>query len=205
MRPILKISNLTQLQDARSSAAVGFDIISFSLERGSNRKLSASMIWNMVNWLSGPEIALELNEASIPELDQVAEQMDYQVLTFPAAGFGLSLLGDRTAKKIILRTDAPAPDAEIEAALEALTGAGIQGIVEVSLENPQDAANWTPLADQVLLHFPALGHLSLFVDNSDWAPLGFAIGQEAEEEPGTLDYEAIDDFIDAFEERFPRD
>ena len=71
MHPILKINQLTNLQDARSSAAVGFDLISFSLERGNPKKLSAAMVWNIVNWLSGPEIVLDLNVASLEELPEV--------------------------------------------------------------------------------------------------------------------------------------
>ena len=83
MRPILKISKLANLQDARSSAAVGFHQISFDLQRGSMSKLSASMVWNMVQWLSGPEVVLEMDVASLPELEDIKGQFEYQSVSIP--------------------------------------------------------------------------------------------------------------------------
>ena len=71
MKPQLKIGPLTQLQDARSSAAVGFDWLSFSLERGNPKKLSPSLIWNIIQWVSGPEIMIELDAASYMEWEEV--------------------------------------------------------------------------------------------------------------------------------------
>lgn len=198
MRPVLKVSNLISLQDARSSAAVGFDLISFSLERGSTKKLSASLIWNMVQWLSGPEIVLELNLISLEELEEVRKLFEWTYITLPWEEYDERMLADHP--RLILRADQFVAPAAIEKVVQAAKDAGAELKVEVSLPDAAQAEAYRAIADEVFLHFESLDELLHFVNAAPFAPYGLSLRDEAEEEPGFLHYEKIDELIEALDE-----
>jgi hypothetical protein len=200
MRPKLKISNLISLQDARSSAAVGFDMISFNLERGNSRKLSASMIWNMVNWLSGPEIVLEMNAASLEELEEVKKLFPWAYITLPAGDW--NELVWQYSDKVMLRADEFVSPQAIQRWVDAAADEGKELKVILSLPDLSATRNYEAVKSHVLLHFPSLALLETFIKEGSFVPFGFSLDQEAEEEAGVLDYERIDDLMEVFQERF---
>lgn len=195
MRPKLSIGPLTSLQDARSSAAVGFDYILFSLARGSSRKLPANMIWSLMEWLSGPEILLELNAASAAELTAASDTAEFAGLVMPAPDY---LQAEwPTEQPIWLQMPANSPASAVATALEQ---AGPASKVILAAQGP--LAGYQPLAEQLFLHFPTLDEAEDFVKASDWMPYGLHLGPEAEEEPGVLHYERIDEFLEVLAARF---
>jgi hypothetical protein len=203
MRPRLKISNLISLQDARSSAAVGFDLISFNLARGDDRKLSAAMIWNLVQWLSGPAIVLEMNVASLPELDEISQSFQPAYITLPLAEWGQFSLG--AWPPIILKTTDQADPAHLTAIMAEAEAAGQPLYLEVSLTEGTPVARFAEVLGRSLLHFPSLALAQAYLQSESPLAWGLSLDREAEEEPGVLDYEAIDGFIEVIEARFEED
>ena len=200
MHPKLKINNLTNLQDARSSAAVGFDQISFSLERGSMKKLSASLIWNMVNWLSGPEIILEMNVASLDELTQVENMFKYKAITIPADEWNELIF--EQVDSVILKTDASTESQEIEEMIADLEEEKEMKF-EIEVNSLEEAGKFSAVSQHIYLHFVDIATLEAFINSNAYTPFGYALGEEAEEEPGVLHYERIDEFLEIFHDRFP--
>jgi len=188
------------LQDARSSAAVGFDLVSFSLERGHHQKLPAKLIWNMVNWLSGPETVLELDLNSLPELEEEGDSFDYQWVGFPAADWNSRLLAEFPA--VILRADASLSPAQLQTWIHEAEAAGKQLLCQLSVPNAAAVEGFGALLPYLLFHFPDLDQLQGFAATAPEAPRGFVMETEAEEEPGLLDYQRIDEFMEVFEARF---
>ncbi|MEO1448881.1 MAG: hypothetical protein AAFV07_05095 [Bacteroidota bacterium] len=190
MRPLLHIGPLTSLQDARSSAAVGFDVISFSLERGSPRKLSGSLIWNMINWLSGPEIFLEWNAPSLPEVQGLADTVVYQGLIAPWADVGeLASASDKPQWwRIPASGISEAPD---------------NVLLYVEVNSAAEALALEPHFARLILHFPDLEASFDFLNQTTSWPYALSLGPEAEEEMGVLDYERIDEWLEKFQEHFP--
>ncbi|MEM7367008.1 MAG: hypothetical protein AAF587_00335 [Bacteroidota bacterium] len=201
MRPKLKVSRLTNLQDARSSAAVGFDMISFSLERGSSKKLPSSSIWSIVNWLSGPDILIELNVASLDELQDVQKTMELTWVSLPVADWDLGLR-TQLPSQLILRADQSSSADTLLTHIQEAHALGIQVLIELDLSSPTQVEAYTSLLPHTFLHFPALDMTQTFAATSPLIPYGFSLGEEAEEEPNQLDYERIDDFMEVFEARF---
>ena len=201
MKPLLTIGPLTHLQDARSSAAVGFDIISFSLERGSVKKLPASSIWSIVNWLSGPEILIQLNLDSLEELAQVQQTFPVGMVSLPAADWDIRLASE-LPPKVILKADASHSIGLLTQWLEEADDANLELFIELHLEREGEADLYSSILSKSLLHFPDLDMTQSFAASSAMQPYGFAIGEEAEEEPNQLDYERIDDFLEIFEARY---
>lgn len=206
MRPILAIGPLTNLQDARSSAAVGFDMISFSLERGSLRMLGSNLIWNIASWLSGPSIVLELNRHSLDELKDMGESVAIGALSFPISDWrewiqeGQNPGDILPVSSISLRISENLDDDEIH---NIRLQAEKQGIKLSFVVNVKD--NLPLLAkhkEYTFLHFQNLEQATEFVKHSEWQPAGISLGEEAEEEFGILDYEAIDNWLEVVNERF---
>ncbi|GAB4421149.1 MAG: hypothetical protein OHK0039_35620 [Bacteroidia bacterium] len=194
MRPQLMISRLTSLQDARSSAAVGFDLVGFSLTRGDHRKLSVSMAWNIVQWLTGPRIVLEIDSPSLPELEAALAQFPVHHASLPLADAGLTLPAGLGAP--ILRGDAQAGVDAWAAALADGEPLGELWLPDVPAVQPFGA-----LLPRLLLHFARLEDAVDFLRTAEQLPYGFAFGTEAEEEPGVLDYARIDSFLELFFDR----
>lgn len=193
----MKIGPLTNLQDARSSAAVGFDVVTFSLERGSNQKLSGSMIWSIIQWLSGPAIALEINRFSLEELKEIEGVFDYDYLSIPLEEWGEDLL--QFPGKLILRADATAnPDG-----MASIIAAAPEGkvFVELSMEKEEVLQGFEAILPLCFLHQKSGGtHPPQLPGN--FFVYGLSMKNEMEEEPGVLDYEGIDTWLEAFQEIF---
>ncbi len=206
MRPILVIGPLTNLQDARSSAAVGFDVISFSLERGSLRMLGSNLIWNIASWLSGPAIDLQLNRHSLDELTDMGESVSIGALSFPESDWqewmqeGVQLKEILPVSNIRLRMNEALDDNKIDTIRSQADEQGVN--LSFVVTPTHDLSVFEKHKAYIFLHFPTLEAATDFVTTSDWLPMGISLGEEAEEEFGVLDYEAIDNWLEVVNERF---
>ncbi|MEL6251771.1 MAG: hypothetical protein AAFR87_07165 [Bacteroidota bacterium] len=201
MRPKLKIGPLTQLQDARSSAAVGFDILSFSLERGSMKKMSPAMIWNMVNWIQGPEILLELNAVSLEELEEMNKSFQANYVQLPLSEWDAAFLS-QLASGIYLKAGKGSNLEEIKKCLSAIEKAGNEAYVEISLDEISEVGEYQAILEKSYLHFRNSDTLFEYLKQEGPNPLGFALGEEFREDAEYLDYEKIDELIELMEELF---
>lgn len=201
MRPVTKIGPLTQLQDARSCAAVGFDLISFSLARGEDRKLPVSMVWSIVNWLSGPGIVLEINRESFEELEEAAKAFSWRYVSLPASDWSPDLAERFPA--LLLRAGEASP-AWVAAQVGAAQAQGCELKVEVQLADAGPLGAYAEVWDHLLLHLPSLEAGEGLLRQGGPLPWGLSLGPEAEEYPGQLDYERIDRWVEALDARSPR-
>lgn len=200
VRPLLKINRLTHLQDARSCAAVGFDYISFSLERGDPHKLSAAMVWNIVQWLSGPKVVLDLNRQSLEELEAVRPMFSWEAVSLPAADWDRSL---ELAGPVILRAESNLNQEELAWLKEQAGAAALQ--FELAVETGAQAQAYAPVVSELWLHFSQTEALEAYVKAGGLPPLGFVFGEELRdpEEPEFLDYTRLDDLLVLLEEAYP--
>ncbi len=201
MRPKLKIGPLTQLQDARSSAAVGFDILSFSLERGSMKKMSPAMIWNIVNWIQGPEILLELNAESLEELEEMNKSFQAGYVQLPLSEWDAALLPQLNSG-IYLKAEKGSKLADMQKCLSEIAEVGKEGLVEISLDEISEVGDYQEILEQSYLHFHNSATLCEYLKQGGPSPLGFALGEEFREDAEYLDYEQIDDLVELMEELF---
>ncbi len=193
MHPKFKISKLINLQDARYSAAVGFHFVSFSLARGDHKKLAPTFIWNIVNWLEGPEVILEINDNSWEELQEVT--FDYRYLALPLEDW--NAVTKTQANAFILKTSSlPSP-----IALQSLLNENpdVEIRFELTFSNIADALAYQALFPHIFLHFTSLDlYFDFFQQKNERMPWGISLQEEAEEEPGFLDYERMDELMGIF-------
>lgn len=194
MRPKFKISNLTQLQDARYCAAVGFDFVSFSLERGSFQKLPVSGVWNMVQWLDGPSVILEINTASVAELDELS--FGFRYLTFPYEEWSLRLF--RLTDAIILRGDEYCAPQRMMELVDWATEEDKELKFELSLPAPEALLPYRHVLRHLFVNFPSLQMTRDFMLRGQGMPYGFSFRAEALDGTNGLDYEQLDEVMAMF-------
>ncbi|MFK7969718.1 MAG: hypothetical protein AB8F95_05090 [Bacteroidia bacterium] len=190
----LKIGPLTNLQDARYGAAVGMSLMSFSLARGDNSKLSGATVWNMSQWLEGPALVLDMNAESLDELDGLG--VDPRYLSFPLEDYELALFN--YAPAIIVLADSSLAPARIAEMVMEAKAAGHELKVEIELKADESPQQFAHVAPHVLLHFASLELADQFIAQPLFEPYGISFGKEAEEEPEVLDYEKLDDIAARF-------
>lgn len=189
MRPKLKISHLTNLQDARYSAAVGFDYVSFCMERGHAKKLAPELVWNIANWLEGPEIILEVNADSMAELAET--KVTPAMVAMPLADWPVEI----SEVAVVLRTDTATEPAVLAEMLAKGTASGKNIFFELSLKHPDQLQPFLNILDRLFLHFPSLQMAHNFLKSGQHLPYGISLREEAEEAPGELNYEMLDELV----------
>jgi len=187
-----KISNITNLQDARYSAAVGFDYLSFCLVRGDERKLAPAMIWNLINWLEGPAYVLEINRVSLEELKYVGDSFHYAQLLLPYEEWDIHL--STYAQSFILKTDGSKDPMQLRSVVNKAEIAGLDVKFELTLKTIEEIEVFRDIFPHIFINFPNIETIQLLLQEDGFEPFGIAIRDEGEEEMGLLNYDLIDAF-----------
>ncbi|CAN5414888.1 hypothetical protein BH10BAC4_BH10BAC4_11440 [soil metagenome] len=73
-KPLLYVSRITNLGDARYCAGMGVDILGFSIDKENEDFVSPKSYQEMVGWISGPRRAVEISAGSALNWEQVIEE-----------------------------------------------------------------------------------------------------------------------------------
>ena len=190
----LKISNITNLQDARYSAAVGFDMISFCMERGNQRKLSPNLIWSMAEWLEGPEIALEVNAFSMEELEAIGTSLQYQWVICPAEEWEASSWDK--VPGLVARIDVGTAISTIEQLKEDAIHSQKPLQFECVLNSQEEFSAFEAILPISWVNLPRLELAQELYAKADFPALGLSIREEGEESIGMLNYEGLDELTE---------
>lgn len=76
----VKISNVTNLSDARYAAAVGIDYIGFCFDPSSENYIAPIKAKEMIDWLSGSHIVGEFGHQSPEEIKDISELLNIDVV-----------------------------------------------------------------------------------------------------------------------------
>ena len=76
----VKISNVTNLSDARYAAAVGIDYIGFCFDPASENYVAPIKAKEMIDWLSGSHIVGEFGNQSPEEIKDISELLNIDVV-----------------------------------------------------------------------------------------------------------------------------
>jgi phosphoribosylanthranilate isomerase len=83
LKTFVKISNVSNLSDARYCAGMGVNVMGFNIDPESEEKISADQFEAITGWISGVEYAGEIKK-SLPELDYLRDfPLDYIQIEHP--------------------------------------------------------------------------------------------------------------------------
>jgi len=71
LKTIVKVSNITNLSDARYCAGMGVDMLGFFVEEDSEHYVSPQTYAEIIGWLSGVEFVAEFTKANLQEINRI--------------------------------------------------------------------------------------------------------------------------------------
>jgi phosphoribosylanthranilate isomerase len=208
LKTLVKISNVTNLSDARYCAGMGVDMLGFSMDADSPDYIEPKKFEEIRGWVAGVQIVGETTETDPEIIEQLLETYQPDVLQVDEAALlpYLSTFGKSPAGlRLILRVDLSQVTLD---QLDTLFQTGVTGADYVLLEsnNPIHLDDDLRNAIQRLAsrHAILLG-LGISADNvhnllADLPVQGIALSGGHEERPGNKDFGELMDILEIIEE-----
>ncbi len=137
LKTLVKISNVTNLSDARYCAGMGVDMLGFSMDPRSPDYVDPTRFAEIRGWLVGVKIVGETNETDLDHIDELLKAYQPDLLQVNESAL-LPALSIRSERPLILRVN----------------------IAEMTLEQLDALVQANPTnADYILLESPAPLHL----------------------------------------------
>ncbi len=199
LQTIVKISNVTNLSDARYCAGMGVEMLGFSIDT-----LPVEKFNEIKNWVAGVKIVGESSSTDLAHITQLTQayQLDYLQVNLPSLIDGISLVG----LPLILRLDFfELSESEIMVIFEQYK----QKVAYFLLENSDEFAHLEneilEILNRLSINYRILLGFGLKESNIkeilDEVPLtGIALMGEAELRPGYKDFGEMMDILEAIEE-----
>ena len=173
---------------------MGVDFISFNLERGSSRKLEASMIWNLANWLEGLGYILETNPESMEEVQAIQESVSYQYISLPLESWNPQQ--SEPYKSLILRGSG---DHDPNFLIDTINRAQSQEReikLELSFSELDQVDSMRDISEHLFFNFTEVSVLQEFLSTVPVRPFGLSLGTEVEEATGLLNFDLLDSLLE---------
>ncbi len=200
----VKISNVTNLSDARYCAGMGVDMLGFSMDESSPLYISPKKYEEMRAWIAGVQLVIETRQTD-PQL--LIEQLSL----YPCEAVQvenpdlLPFLSTALKKPLLLRVDV---DHYAAGELEALMGSYASDVAYFLLETEKNeplTEHWKLMIGALVRDYPILlgfglddaEKVSEALDQTNVA--GIALRGSAELRPGYKDFGALMDILEALE------
>lgn len=203
MKPVLKISRLTNLHDARYCSAVGISLMSFRLDPGHEDSVEPKSAAEIISWLSGPQYIGEFGYQTPDEIQNLLEVVPLSFVEVPL-DYHPDLAEEIDCRLIFCPEDPRHTVDTILAQTEVLSSRFPDALFELnfdSLESLDAFLSEAPdLLPRLLIDYPEPDPIYAGLRRQGGKPFGFSLGVFVEEADGVLDYEKCDDFLEQYQE-----
>ena len=203
LQTTVKISNVTNLSDARYCAGMGVDLLGFSMDSNSPDYIDTARFNEIRGWITGVKIVGETGSTDPEQIEQLLATYQPDVLQVDEMALlpYLSTMG----KPLMLRLDLATMSLE---QLDAIANTALPGIDYLLLESQSiihiDEALKTTLTQVAGRHSVLLGigfEVSTIQALLVELPVaGIALAGGNEERPGSRDFGALMDILESIEE-----
>lgn len=201
----VKISNVTNLSDARYCAGMGVEMLGFSIDEDSPVYISPKKFAEMKGWIAGVQIVAETTQTDPVLLVKMLEEYPCEALQVSDPDL-LPLLNRELDKPLLLRVDVDHFEAD---ELDALMGRYQSEVTYFLLESEQNAEltrEWKDYITRLSREYPIL--LGFGLENQDDVldaveelnVKGIALRGSEEIRPGYKDFGSMMDILEALEE-----
>jgi phosphoribosylanthranilate isomerase len=203
LKTLVKISNVTNLSDARYCAGMGVDMLGFSMDADSINYIDPKKFDEIKSWVAGVQIVGETSAIDPEVIEQLLNRYQPDILQIDEAAL-LPYVGT-FGKSLILRVDLAQLTLD---QLDTLFQTGITGADYVLLENNGplhlDADLKTSLY-RLATRYPVLLGTGISVENvhnllTDLPVKGIALSGGDEERPGNKEFGELMNILEAIEE-----
>jgi phosphoribosylanthranilate isomerase len=202
----VKISNVTNLSDARYCAGMGVEMLGFSIDQDSPHYISPKKFEDICSWLSGVTLVAETSQTN-PE-NIISGLKDYAVHALQVEDPGiLGLLNSELNLPLILRISVDVyNEDEIDSILSRYSGAVTHFLLE-SDHGSTLTERWVNVLGKLAEEYPLLIGFGIDDENTVAAlterfpGLGIALRGSEELRPGFKDFGSMMDILEALEEQ----
>jgi hypothetical protein len=182
---MIKIENIQNLDEARYCAAVGFEMLSFSLQ---NATLTPPKIREIASWLTNVKFDLLATLAQENALRELALTFPFHSLTIEQKEWEMfqekELLYD---KPLIIKGE---NISFLE--MEKLAAFSLAAKWQVKAENYAQIKDLQPYFEAIFVELPSIQAIIEWVDEQQPLPFGFTLNESARMSDGELDYDNLD-------------
>ncbi|GAB4123153.1 MAG: hypothetical protein OHK0045_12850 [Raineya sp.] len=100
LKTFIKVSNISNLSDARYCAGMGVEMLGFAVEPNSDNYIPPQAYQEMIGWLSGVEFVAEFGKATLEEINKVLEKYPAHALQTENQEVLSKLLQNKQTQKI---------------------------------------------------------------------------------------------------------
>ena len=200
----VKISNVTNLSDARYCAGMGVDMLGFSVDENSSHYVAHKKYAEIRAWVAGVRLVAESTETDPKKLLALLTEYEFDALQVEDPDL-LVYLKSELDKPLLLRVDVDHYEAD---ELDALMGRYAAEVTYFLLESAEEAElteKWTSYLTTLGQDYPILLGFGLnqeettpeFIENLGIG--GIALRGGAELRPGYKDFGVLMDMLEALE------
>ncbi|WAC12201.1 hypothetical protein [Dyadobacter pollutisoli] len=202
----VKISNVTNLSDARYCAGMGVEMLGFSIDEDSPNHISPKKFEDICSWLAGVTLVAETAQTNAESILKTLASYPVHAVQVEEPGL-LNYLHSELSLPLILRVSVDLYEAdEIDSILSRYEGDVSHFLLE-SDNNAELSETWMQVLERLGAEYPIL--IGFGLDNeftvsalTELLPnLGIALRGSDEIRPGYKDFGSMMDILEALEEQ----
>lgn len=201
----VKISNVTNLSDARYCAGMGVEMLGFSIDEDSSNYISPKKFEEICSWLAGVQLVAETSQTD-PEL-LLKALADYPVHYVQVESPGLlTYLQSELSLPLILRVSVDTYDTSDIYSILSRYGDSVAYFLLESDANTPLTEEWITVLTQLAKEYPILIGFGLDDEitvnklTETFPEIGIALRGSEEIRPGYKDFGSMMDILEALEE-----
>jgi phosphoribosylanthranilate isomerase len=201
---LVKISNVTNLSDARYCAGMGVDMLGFSVDEGSTSYITPKKFQELRGWIAGVKLVAETAESDVPRLLSLLADYEVDALQVEDPSL-LPFLKSELDKPLLLRINVDEHEADELDALMARSALDVSFFLLESEENQPLSSEWIDYLNRLGKDFPILLGFGLDDEKevlrvTESGQLqGIALRGSEEIRPGYKDFGTLMDILEALE------
>ncbi|MFD2933678.1 phosphoribosylanthranilate isomerase [Spirosoma flavum] len=203
LKTLVKISNVTNLSDARYCAGMGVDMLGFSMDADSPDYVSPKKFEEIRAWVAGVQIVGETTTTDPEIIEQLLETYQPDLLQVDEAAL-LPYLGTY-GKQLILRVNLAQLTLD---QFDTLLQTGVSSADYILLESNGPLyldTDLKTLLQKKAIRYPILLGIGISAENvqellANLSVRGIALSGGIEEQPGNKDFGELMDILEAIEE-----
>lgn len=201
----VKISNVTNLSDARYCAGMGVEMLGFSIDEDSPNYISPKKFEEICSWLAGVQLVAESNQSDPELLLKALSEYPVHYVQVETQGL-LTYLQSELNLPLILRVSVDTYDANDIYSILSRYGDEVAYFLLESDVNTALTEEWINALAQLAKEYPILIGFGLDDENTvnnlteTFPEIGIALRGSEEIRPGYKDFGSMMDILEALEE-----
>ncbi len=201
----VKISNVTNLSDARYCAGMGVEMLGFSIDQDSPNYISPKKFEEICSWLAGVQLVAESSQSDPELLLKALSEYPVHYVQVETPGL-LTYLQSELNLPLILRVSVDTYDANDIYSILSRYGDDVAYFLLESDANTTLSEEWVDVLAKLAKEYPILIGFGLDDENTvnnlteTFPEIGIALRGSEEIRPGYKDFGSMMDILEALEE-----